>query len=75
MRGSDDRWLEYFAGRDEWQIWASSGKWLSVERSWAKVVCSSALQLPESCNGNAWKVYDGSEWNEQDDIVIEVLRY
>ena len=68
-RGSDDHWLEYSAGRDQWQIKPTADK--GTNRSCASVVCSPVQQLPQTCNGKSWRVYDGLKSNEQTEIVIE----
>ena len=67
-RGSDDHWLEYYAGRDQWQIKPTASKGTDV--AWTKVVCSPAQQLPQTCNGKSWEVYDGSKWNDQTGISV-----
>jgi hypothetical protein len=68
-RGSNNLWLEYYAGSDEWQIKRTADK--GMDDAWAWIVCSPAQQLPQSCNGKSWQVYDGSQWNDQTGIIVE----
>ena len=70
-RGSGDVWLEYYAGRDQWQIkpTASKGK----NSTWASVVCSPVQQLPQTCNGKSWMVLIG--WNSYDLTGITIEEY
>ena len=68
-RGSNNLWLEYCAGSDEWQIKTTVDKGTDIAS--ASVVCSPAQQLPQSRNGKSWRVYDGSQWNDQPGITVE----
>ena len=68
-RGSDDRWLEYYAGLDQWQIKPTAD--MGTDIAWACVICSPAQQLPQTCNGKSWRVYNASRWNVQTGITIE----
>ena len=66
-RGSDAVWLEYRASTNRWQIKSTAGK--GTDYCAAFVVCSPP-QLPQSCNGKTWSVFDGSKLNDQTGITV-----